>query len=146
MQLTIAVDYATRALMHLASQPSPKAVLISQIAQAENIPKSFLAKILQDLVKAGFVRSRRGTKGGFFLACNADELTMRQVVEAIDGPVVFRQCILRWEGCPHERDCALCDVWLEAEEKMLELLEKSRIADLLLYEKQKGAEIRQDQP
>ncbi len=71
---------------------------------------------------------------------------MRQVVEAIDGPVVFRRCILRWEGWPHERDCALCDVWLEAEEKMLELLEKSSIADLLLYEKQKGAEIQQDQP
>jgi len=85
LQLTRDGEYAVRAILFLASQPLGKISLISEISKVQDIPKSYLAKIMQHLVKVGLVNSRRGAKGGFFLARPADRITLRQTIEAVEG-------------------------------------------------------------
>ena len=84
MRLTKAADYGARGAIHLAKRPEGTVVLVSDIATAEGLPESYLAKIFQDLAKEGIVRSHRGARGGFSLARPAGEITLRDVIEDRD--------------------------------------------------------------
>ncbi len=106
MQLTKGTEYGTRGVLHLAKLPPNSVVLVSEIAAAEELPESYLAKIFQYLAKEGIVRSHRGAKGGFSLARSADQITLREVIEAIEGPIALYRCLHPFEGCERAGDCA----------------------------------------
>ncbi len=118
MRLTRGADYGSRGILYLARQPRDRVVLISEIASAQGVPESYLAKIFQDLAKAGLVRSHRGARGGFTLARSAEEITLRQVIEAIEGPLSLNRCLDPREGCDN---CTVCPVHvaLSAAQSML---------------------------
>ena len=78
-------EYAIRAFMHLAQAPDGKYVMVKQIAEQENIPAHFLAKILQQLARKGLLRSSKGPTGGFALRKPASEIALVHIVEALDG-------------------------------------------------------------
>jgi Rrf2 family protein len=88
MHVTAKADYAVRAIIELAdsSQDSPRKV--DEVAQAQNIPVSFLENILTQLRSSGIVRSQRGPEGGYWLAHPADEVTLAQIIRAVEGPLV----------------------------------------------------------
>ena len=130
LQLTRDGEYAVRAVLFLASQPLGKISLISEISKVQDIPKSYLAKIMQHLVKVGLVNSRRGAKGGFFLARPADRITLRETIEAVEGPIYLNVCLIKKGECSRDEICPVHPVWREAQEKLFSVLESKTMAQL----------------
>ena len=130
MQLTKGTEYGTRGVIHLAKLPPNTVVLVSEIAAAEDLPESYLAKIFQYLAKEGIVRSHRGAKGGFSLARTADQITLRQVIEAIEGPIALYHCLHPFETCDRSGNCAIYDVIARAQEELVSVLDETTLDDL----------------
>ncbi|KPK70108.1 hypothetical protein AMJ71_09290 [candidate division TA06 bacterium SM1_40] len=131
MRLTRGADYGIRCILYLAKQGGERAVLLRDISQAEEVPQSFLAKIFHTLGKAGLVKSRRGANGGFFLARPADRITLRELIEALEGPIALNMCLIREGECDRSDVCPVHPVWVEAQERMLEVLERATVAQLV---------------
>lgn len=130
MRLTKGSDYGTRGIIYLAKHPPDSVILVGDIAASEGLPESYLAKIFQDLAKEGIVRSHRGAKGGFSLARPAEKITLREVIEAIEGPIALCRCLAPWEGCAKQAECSLYPVLAEAQAQLLAALESTNILDL----------------
>jgi Rrf2 family protein len=111
LNLTSAGDYAMRAMIYIACLPEGSVVLRSQISESEGIPSSFMAKILRRLVQARLLDSSRGVNGGFSLARSPSEISMLDIVEAIEGPLNLTLCSSEAEGCSRSRDCPASLVW-----------------------------------
>ena len=122
LQLTRGGEYAVRAMAYLARLPEGHVAALHEIGRAQDIPESFLAKILQSLVHAGLAVSLRGAHGGFALARPASEITMRDVIEAVDGPIALNQCVASPEDCPRNHDCEVHKVWLCAQDQLMGVL------------------------
>ena len=104
--------YALQALLVLARENSNDLLLVSDIAERENLPKKFLEAILLELNRNGLVRSRRGRGGGYALAKPADLITFGQVVRIMDGPLAPLSCVSvnyyrRCDDCKDEQACAI---------------------------------------
>lgn len=123
MRMTRGADYGARGVIYLAKRPPDTVALVGDIASAEDLPASYLAKIFQDLVKEGILRSHRGAKGGFALERPAEEITLLEVIEAIDGPINLCPCLVSSQGCEKIDTCSLRPVVAEAQEQMLAVLE-----------------------
>ncbi len=130
LQLTRGGEYAIRAMIYLAGLPAGRVASLHEIGQAQDIPESFLAKILQTLVHAGLAQSHRGARGGFALALPAGEISARDVVEAVDGPIALNSCVLYPEECGRSERCRMHPVWVEAQERMMDVLDRVTLADL----------------
>src|SRR5512143_3291489 len=101
MQITRQADYAVRAVLHLARVGNSERSATSTVAKEQSIPPSFLAKIISQLSIAGLLHTSRGARGGVMLARDAGDITLLDVVEAIDGPITLNECV-------HDTaDCAL---------------------------------------
>jgi Rrf2 family transcriptional regulator, iron-sulfur cluster assembly transcription factor len=132
MQITRREEYALRGVIFLAQQPGEKPTLVGEVSRVQKIPQKFLAKIFQRLAKAGVLRSIRGAKGGFLLRIPADRLTMREVLEALEGPVAINRCLLEKGECIEEPECPLHGVWEEAQQGLLKVLDRTTIEDLVM--------------
>ena len=130
MQLTRSGEYGLKGVLFLARQPREKFVLLSEISKYQHIPEPFLAKIFQRLSKAGLLRSARGSKGGFCLAKPHGSITMREVIETIDGPIALNRCLRREGECDEEGLCPIYEVWSKAQNQLLEILESTTVEDL----------------
>jgi Rrf2 family protein len=113
MEITQQADYAVRAVLELALQPSGVRLSCETIARRHTIPLAFLTKICARLVTEGILQSQRGVKGGVQLARPADEINLLQVVEAIDGPITFNRCNRKPSECARARTCPVHSVWGE---------------------------------
>jgi Rrf2 family iron-sulfur cluster assembly transcriptional regulator len=130
MRLTRGADYGTRGIIYLARQPANAIVLVGDIASAEQLSESYLAKIFQELAKGGLVRSHRGAKGGFSLARPPEQITLRQVIEAIEGPIAINRCLAPWEGCERSEACPIHPVLAYAQEQLVSVLDGTTLRDL----------------
>ncbi len=130
LQLTRDGEYAVRAVVYLASQSEGKVSLISEISETQEVPKSYLSKIMQHLVRSGLVKSRRGAKGGFILARPADQITLRQTIEAMEGPIHLNVCLIKKGECHRDDFCPVHPVWRDAQSKLIEVLDSKTMADL----------------
>ncbi len=115
----------------IASLNSQEPILAKQIAGALSIPKEFLNKVLQILVKAGFLTSVRGPGGGFVLAKDPKDITIFDIVKEIDGMEWFESCILRVGSCDAENPCALHDYWFKMRNQIRAVLDHESLADLV---------------
>jgi Rrf2 family protein len=131
MELTRKGEYAIRGIVYLASQSPGKVVLISEIAQATEVPKSFLSKIFQDFARIGLVHSFRGTGGGFSLARPASRITLREVVEAVEGPIVPNRCLLGKGVCARDDTCSVHPVWRKVQNEVLSILDGITLEELV---------------
>src|SRR5512134_482543 len=111
MQVTREGDYGIRSVLYLARQPFKKVSFVNEIAEEYKIPRSFLAKILQKLVKAKIVRSYRGVKGGFSLSRQAKDISVLDVLEAIEGRVALNICLVDRKKCDFSKTCPIHSVW-----------------------------------
>ncbi|MDI7277966.1 MAG: Rrf2 family transcriptional regulator [Anaerolineae bacterium] len=123
MKLTRGADYGARGALYLARQPRDRVVLVGEIARAQGVPESYLAKIFQDLTKAGLVRSHRGARGGFTLARPPQEITLRQIIEAIEGPVALNRCLDPREGCECSSTCPVHTALAAAQHSLISSLD-----------------------
>ena len=131
MQISRKVDYALRAVIHLANEEGrERACSLTEIAQREKAPRHFLEKIIQDLIHGGLVRSRRGPHGGYVLARPAEQVTFRDVIEAVEGPIAMNQCVDDHGDCFLIGNCGQQRVWREGQRRVMELFEKTTIADV----------------
>jgi Rrf2 family protein len=130
MQLTREGDYGIRSVLYLARQPYKKISFVTEIAEEYKIPRSFLAKILQKLVKAKIIRSYRGVKGGFSLARQAKDISVLDVFEAIEGKMAMNLCLSDKRKCDFSRNCPIHSVWANVQSKVVEVLKKSNFEDL----------------
>lgn len=131
LQITRDGEYAVRAIVYLASQPEGKISLISEISEVQEVPKSYLSKIMQHLTRAGLVKSKRGAKGGFTLARPADRITLRETIEAMEGPIHLNVCLIKKGECHRDDFCPVHPVWKEAQARLMEVLEGKTMADLV---------------
>lgn len=140
MQFTKAEEYGVFGVMYLAQKDSNQITPLSEISQAQGIPEKFLAKIFQSLSKAGIVRSHRGVRGGFTLARDPATVTVKEVLETIQGPYHLMKCVDDLSTCPHEEEfCALRELLCIAEQRLTEVFEGYTVADLVTWQKTRKA-------
>ncbi len=130
MELTRKGEYAIRGVIYLARQPAGKMVLISEIAEATQVPQTFLAKILQSFAKIGIVNSYRGTGGGFTLGRPASRITLREIVEAVEGPIAPNRCVIGEGTCERDASCLVHPVWRQVQKQVVSILDGVTLADL----------------
>ncbi len=131
MQITRQADYALRALLYLARLETNEQAPTHKIAEEMLIPRSFLAKIISQLVIAGLIRTERGARGGVALAQSTDDISVYDVVVAIDGPINLNECTRDHDSCPFGDTCPIHQVWVESEAILVEKLKKSTLTNLL---------------
>ena len=132
MQLTRAADYALRVMIHLAGQPPQTRASRAELAEAADCPEQFLSKVLQSLTRAGLVVSHRGNTGGFELPAGAPEISVLQVVEAIEGPMRLNVCLSSDQVCERQSWCPSHPVWVDAQRAMTDVLRGATIHSLAL--------------
>lgn len=130
MQITRQADYALRAIYYLAQLGPNQRAATSEIAEQQNIPPSFLAKIISQLSIAGLIHTSRGARGGVSLAKPPHEITVLEVVEAIDGPILLNECTQSPDACPFGENCALRPLWCEAKSELVERLRRATFANV----------------
>ncbi|HMN12219.1 MAG TPA: Rrf2 family transcriptional regulator [Bellilinea sp.] len=111
MQITRQADYALRATLYLARLEPGERASTSKIAEVQQIPASFLAKIISQLSIAGLINTTRGARGGVALAKSLDKISMLDVVEAIDGPILLNDCTDPTYHCVFGDDCPIHPIW-----------------------------------
>ena len=130
MELSRAADYAVRTMVDLATFASAKRLVTADVARREQIPRAILARIVAHLAQRGLVTSRRGKRGGVSLGRRAENISLLEVVEAIEGPIVLNRCLRSPAECPLCRDCSAHDVWLDAQARLRSFLQEISIAEL----------------
>jgi Rrf2 family protein len=131
MQISKSAGYAVHGLGYLISRGSQQPVQISEIAEDQDVSKTYLAKIFQQLSTARIVVGHRGVTGGYILARDPAEITLVHIIEAVDGPIIRRHCCLGMFGCSIKAKCAVLDTFSEATEKFVEVLEKVTLKNLV---------------
>ncbi len=122
MRLTRAAEYAIRCMVYLAKQGQGVLTSRQEIAEHVDIPTHFLAKIAQDLAKAGLIEIKQGARGGFLLSRQPEEISLLQVVETMIGEIYLNDCIGRPSSCKVTYNCAVHRVWVEARDQLRETL------------------------
>lgn len=111
MEITQQADYAVRAVLELALGTEGERIFSKEIAARQDIPPAFLTKILARLSAEGIVSTRRGRNGGIRLTRPPSEISILQVVEAIDGPIALNRCVRQPSECPRDAFCLVHGVW-----------------------------------
>jgi Rrf2 family protein len=130
MQIPRRVDYGLRAVIYLSGQESDRCCSIAEIAKQQGVPKKFLEKIVQDLVRGGLIKSKRGSAGGYQLARAPEAISFCDVIEAIEGPIAVNACMDHQLGCDQIPRCMMIGVWSEVQNKITEVLSRTTIAAL----------------
>ena len=137
------VDYAVRALSFLAGQAEDRVVSRSDIEKSQDVPSFYLSKIMKDLVAGGLVHSHVGSKGGFTLAKMAAAITIKDVYETVERPLVLMECLD--QGAKYCSYCSVCrqkSIWEEAQNVLAKFLDGVTIADIADQQGLKGRLVR----
>ncbi len=128
--------YGLKALTYLASQQGNTPVQISGIAKHENISQKFLESILLSLRKTGFLGSKKGKGGGYYLIKDPKEILMTDVMRVLEGPIAMVPCVSlnfyeKCDDCPDEASCSVHRLMLEVRDSALEVYRSRTLADLI---------------
>src|SRR5580704_13810328 len=127
-------DYASRALLSLALHGAETPTSVRDIAERTGLPQPYLEQILLALKGAGLVRSKRGVGGGYVLARPPEDITLAQIVSAVDGPIAagdFGEP--HTDGaCDHEGQCVLLALWAEVGDSIRVYLQSFTLADMVI--------------
>ena len=133
--------YAIKALLALAKDyKENKPKRIGQIAKEEKIPRKFLEAIMLELRHHGYVNSKLGAQGGYFMAKHPEEVMLSNVIRSTGGPIALLPCVSlnfyeSCHECKHEETCGLRDVALDVREASIKILSKTSLADIIKREK-----------
>jgi Rrf2 family cysteine metabolism transcriptional repressor len=139
MRLSTKGEYASRAMLELSLHNQEGPLHIRTISERQDIPERFLEQILLLLKRAGYLRSKKGPNGGYYLARPPAEITVAEIIRVMDGPLAPIDCVsvTAREVCPREGFCGLRWLWKECRDALAEILERTTFADLA--EKTKAA-------
>ena len=130
MKITMAAEYAVRCVLYLTNRGQGVLTGRQEIAEYAGIPGKFLAKIAQDLAKAGIIEIKQGARGGYLLRQDPAELTMLTVVETIIGEITLNECTVKPADCPASPRCSANRVWSRAREQVRQTLREATFAEL----------------
>lgn len=131
MRLTRAAEYAIRCMIYLARLGPGILASRQEIADSAGIPPHFLAKIAQNLAKAGFIEIRQGARGGFILRQDPAAITLLAVVETMIGEIYLNDCIARPASCQVSYQCAVHRIWLDARDQLRNTLRQVSFDQLI---------------
>jgi Rrf2 family protein len=132
VEITRTTDYAVRVLLSVAeAEAEGRVCTTAQVARRQLVPKPFVRKVVTRLASVGLLRTRRGRKGGLRLGVPAHAMTLRGILEALEGPVFLVRCLRGPGVCPLEHFCAAREVWRQAQEALLRPLDSLTLADLV---------------
>lgn len=131
LELSSEGRYALRALLYLARLG--ERATADRISEEAKVPRRLLARILAELSRAGLVQSEQGRGGGSRLARPAGEITLREAVEATEGPFGVTRCIMQDRACGTGVPCAMHEAWAEGQRAFLEYLEGQTLADFVSH-------------
>lgn len=135
MQITRQADYALRTVLYLSRLGVNQRASTNQIAQNQKIPSSFLAKIISQLTISGLLQTSRGVRGGVSLCISPEDITMLQVIEAVDGQIWLNDCVLDYANCSFGQSCPIRPIWCQVQRDLLERLRKTSFSQLVLSER-----------
>ena len=135
MQITRQTEYAVRTLLELAAAPEGETVSTRVISEKQSIPDEFLKKTIQLLAVAHLVTTHRGTGGGVRLAKPAADVTLLDIITAIEGPLALNVCLSPDYHCPNKPNCSLSRILGKAQEALVEELQKETLADMVKSQK-----------
>ena len=129
--------YGLKAMSALAREYGKGPLLIGDIAKRERIPMKFLELILLDLKKGGFVQSKKGKGGGYYLSRLPETVSVGQLIRALDGPLALLPCVSqmayeRCEECPDEETCGIRMVFKEVRDSTANILERKSLAEMAM--------------
>lgn len=131
MQLTRQSEYAIRIMLELAGRPPGEVVSSRTIAERQGVPEDFLKKTVQLLSLSGLVATQRGVQGGVRLCRAAGDISLADVVRAIEGPLHINVCLNPDFACPNRGSCPVSPVLARAQNAFLAELERDSLADLI---------------
>ncbi len=123
-------EIALQATLYISSLPKGEKVSVKEISEKISIPREFTSKVMQDLVKASILDSKKGHKGGFFLKNGSENTYLIDIVKAIDGTKIFEECLLGFIGCTQNTPCPLHCNWKHVREDIIELLSNQSLEDM----------------
>ena len=131
MQITRAADYALRGMTYLARQEPGELSTIKEISSEEGVPEKFMRKLFHILHKRGFIDSTRGKLGGIRLDIDSEEVTMLDIIEAVDGPLALNLCLEGPDLCDRIDLCPMYDIWCEAQASVNQVLKQYSLKDIV---------------
>lgn len=123
-------EYAMQAAVFLAATDEGRFVPVHRIGEALGVSPTFLAKVLHTLTERGLLRARRGPGGGVALGRPAQEITLKDIVLAIDGPALFEECVMGLPGCGDRAPCPLHEEWGPTRSGLTDAFESATVASL----------------
>ncbi|MBE0428477.1 MAG: Rrf2 family transcriptional regulator [Thermoleophilia bacterium] len=132
MEISRQADYAIRTVMALAENGDGELSQTREIARRQNMPEKYLPTIVRTLARAGLLRTIRGSRGGIALAMPPGDISIRMVVEAIDGPLLLNRCLVRPGECGNGRGevCSLHVFWEKMVDDIHRDMDSVNFADL----------------
>lgn len=132
-------DYTVRAMLYLARHAGEGRQKARIVADAMEIPSQYATQILAGLVGAGLLEATAGPDGGYELARPADTISLLEVVEAAEGPILLEQCVLRGGACDWTNVCPIHQAWSRAQNALVRELADTSFADLAAIERSMAA-------
>ncbi|UJH92777.1 Rrf2 family transcriptional regulator [Antarcticibacterium sp. 1MA-6-2] len=131
--------YGVKALAYIAKQPGKKPVQTAEIASSQNISLKYLESIMVVLKNSGFVGSKKGKGGGYYLLKDPSEVKMTQVIRVLEGPIAMLPCVSlnfyeKCQDCPDEKSCSVHALMIQVRDSTLQVLGKNTLADLAIGE------------
>lgn len=128
--------YAIQAMIRLAKEQNKDPLVIGEISEQEHIPKKFLESILLELKNAGYVNSRKGRRGGYYLIKDPDEINMADIHRIFDGAIALLPCVTyqyyeRCEECQDEETCAIRSAIKEARDATVNIMKRYTLRELV---------------
>ncbi|AXA37138.1 MAG: Rrf2 family transcriptional regulator [Candidatus Hydrogenedentota bacterium] len=129
------VGYAIRALACIPLVGTNEPARIEEIAECTGIPRPYLARVLHSLALKGLVITKRGRTGGLYLPRPSEEISVKEIIFAVEGPEVFRRCIWGVEECSDTRGCPAHEMWVRFRENLERQLERMTLAQVAQFER-----------
>lgn len=137
-RLSRAAEYAIRGVLHLSLHYSEdKVIAIEEISKAQDVPAAYLAKLLQSLARKGFVKSLKGQKGGFVLTRHPKDISLLDVIEAMEGPICLNYCLIYAGYCDMDKYCPVHDAWFGAQKVLIDYLKDCTFEKLAVSARKK---------
>lgn len=143
MQISHKTDYSLKVILYLSDIYPGKMAQIKQIAESQDIPKKFLEQVLLFLKKGGFVLSKQGPKGGYYLSRAPKEILLGEVIRFVEGPTHPISCIAPGmeESCSFAASCIFRDIWIEVEDAISGVIDSVTFQDLLERDYEKRSKL-----
>ena len=141
-----ATEYAIRGLSELAARGVAGPVMLDDLVVGTDLPRDFLAKIFQKLVRAGILKSAKGRGGGFTLAKPQHDVTLIDIVESIEGPQLLDACVVGLDKCTDQMPCSQHDLYKPIRQRLKDYLRTTTLADLAASLRSKQAWRKQHDP